>query len=416
MRRPRLRQDAAELTHWLTLVLAGVLLLYLGRYLWFYYDEWDIVGNHHLALLMPHNEHWSTLPYLVYDGLYHVFGLRTYMPYLAVVLLLHLAAAHQLWLMMRRSRVEDWIATAATTVFLFIGAGAENLVWAWQMGFVGSLCFGLVAVNLCVRRDPGPIRVLAVWLVLVASLMCSDIGLAMIAAAAIATLLARGFRASLVVVAVPGLVFTAWYAHYGIAPVGGFYARPNALNVARFAWTGLTGAIDRGAGLKYLGGVTLLLLAGYAMYLAGKRAAPAALGTFAAAFLLEALIGLGRLQFGTATALSSRYVYLVFALILPLGAIGLQAVARRGHLPELAVLVVVAWGTVHGARILVSYEHGQRTIDIVERRDVLAVATQLRTKPGSIGAVNGSPDPAAAPTLTIDRIRGYLADGALPNS
>ena len=39
-------------------------------------------------LLRPHNEHWSTLPILVYRVLWQLFGLRTYVPYQLVALLL----------------------------------------------------------------------------------------------------------------------------------------------------------------------------------------------------------------------------------------------------------------------------------------------------------------------------------------
>jgi hypothetical protein len=390
--------------------------MYLGRFLWFYYDEWDIVGNHHLPLLQPHNEHWSTLPYLVYSGLYPVFGLRSYLPYLAVVLLLHVAAAHQLWRLMRKAGVGDWMATAATMVFLVIGAGAENLVWAWQMGFVGSLCFGLVAVNLTVERDLRPVRFPIIWLALVASMMCSDIGLAMLAGAAITAFLARSFWAALVTLVVPVLVFGAWYSHYGIAPVGGAYARPNAANVARFVWAGLAGAIDGGAGLKYLGGATLVLVAMWAIVLLRRREAPAAVGTFASAFLLMTLIGVSRLQFGVASALSPRYIYLVFALVLPIGAVALQALARRGHLLELAAFALLAWGTIHGARVLVSFEHRQRAIDVAERADVLTAAADLRAGGARANALADRPEPAAAPTLTLARIRGYISDDALPSS
>jgi hypothetical protein len=396
-------------------VLAVALLLYLGRHLWFFYDEWDIVGNHQLPLLQPHNEHWSTLPYLAYAGLYRLFGLRTYLPYLGVVLLLHAAAAHQLWLLMRRAGVGDWLATAATTVFLVMGAGAENLVWAWQMGFVGSLCFGLLAVNLAVERRAGNLRLLGVWLALVASLMCSDIGLALVAATGIATFLSRGLRAALAALALPALVFAAWYVRYGKAPVGASYARPDPVGVARFAWIALTGALDQGAGLKHLGGLVLLLIAAWSLVLVRNRQAPAALGTFVAAFLLMTLIGASRLQFGLVTALSPRYLYLVFALLLPVGVLGLQAIARRGHLLELAVFALLAWGTIHGARTLVDFERRQRVIDLAERGHVLAVAAQLRSTSAPSGAIPERPDPVAAPTLNLSRVRQYIADGAMPS-
>jgi hypothetical protein len=63
---------------------AFVLYLVLGRDHWFFLDDWDFIVNRHVGslgeLFRPHNEHWSTLPIIVYRGLYQVFGTRTYLP------------------------------------------------------------------------------------------------------------------------------------------------------------------------------------------------------------------------------------------------------------------------------------------------------------------------------------------------
>ena len=46
------------------------------------------------GLFRPHNEHWSTLPILAFRLLWQLFGLRTYVLYLALVVTLHLLVAH----------------------------------------------------------------------------------------------------------------------------------------------------------------------------------------------------------------------------------------------------------------------------------------------------------------------------------
>ena len=75
-------------------VAALITILVLGRHMWFTYDEWDFLAGRRATsivdLFRPHNEHWSTLPILVYRGLFHVFGLKTYLPYQLVVVLLDL--------------------------------------------------------------------------------------------------------------------------------------------------------------------------------------------------------------------------------------------------------------------------------------------------------------------------------------
>jgi hypothetical protein len=72
--------------------------------------------------LSPHNEHWSTLPILVYRMLWRFFGLRTYVPYKLITILLHLTTAVLLRVVMRRAGVNPWIATAAASLFALFGA------------------------------------------------------------------------------------------------------------------------------------------------------------------------------------------------------------------------------------------------------------------------------------------------------
>ena len=66
-----------------------------------------------------------------------MFGIRSYVPYQLLVILLHLAAAVLLRVVMRRAGVRPWIATLTAGVFVFFGAGAENILIAFQITFVG---------------------------------------------------------------------------------------------------------------------------------------------------------------------------------------------------------------------------------------------------------------------------------------
>ena len=72
-------------------------LLWFGRGLTFFSDEWAFIAERSLAdpstWWAPHNEHWSTIPILVYRALVETVGLRTYVPYLALVILLNVVVA-----------------------------------------------------------------------------------------------------------------------------------------------------------------------------------------------------------------------------------------------------------------------------------------------------------------------------------
>ncbi len=61
----------------------------LGAGMTFFSDEWAFIAARSLAnpidWLRPHNEHWSTLPIILYRLLVETVGIGSYLPYLAVV-------------------------------------------------------------------------------------------------------------------------------------------------------------------------------------------------------------------------------------------------------------------------------------------------------------------------------------------
>ena len=172
------------------------LLLSWGHKWWFWADDWDFLaartGGNLGDLFRAHYQHWTTLPILAYRLLWWIFGIRTYVPYQLLVIVMHLAAAGLLRLVMRRAGVRPWFATLTAAVFVFFGAGAENILVAFQITFVGALVFGLAQLLLADhdgaanRRD---------WFALVAGfagLMCSGVAIAMTVVVGIAMLLTAG--------------------------------------------------------------------------------------------------------------------------------------------------------------------------------------------------------------------------------
>jgi hypothetical protein len=409
------RHDWPVLFHRASLLLAAAGLLYLGRGAWFYYDEWDVAGNGALPLLQPHSEHWSTLPYLAYRALYAAFGLRQYLPYLAVVIALHVGLAHFLWHVLRRQGVAGWPAAGLAAAFLVLGAGSENLVWAWQMGTVGSVFFGYAALLLATGAAPSRRRDVLAAAALVAAQMCSGIGLVMLLVSAIAITLRRSVAIAAGVVAVPLVAFVAWYATFGHQVSGQHYSRPSITGSLQFVWVGLTSTAELASGLKWLGP----LLVGAALAWVGWRARtglrrhPVALAGVIGAVALFALISAGRLQFGPDSARQGRYVYLGAALLVPVAGLALQQLVARGRAGELAVALLVTWAAVHGARVLVPAEAAHGAISAHTRRLVLDAATRMdRGEPFDPAA---RPDPAAAPTLTLARVAVFRTEGALPS-
>ena len=137
------------LVHLLSLVAGGLVLLRVNRHQWFFGDEWEFLGGVRRTmpwydqLLQPHNEHWSTAPYVIYRLLEAAFGIRSYWPYIGLAILLHLVVVHLVWRVMLQARITPWVATVVVLPLLVLGAGSQNLLWAFQIGFLGSVALGL---------------------------------------------------------------------------------------------------------------------------------------------------------------------------------------------------------------------------------------------------------------------------------
>jgi hypothetical protein len=406
--------------HVASLVVAFLALMYLGRHLWFFFDEWDVVGNPGPSLFAPHNEHWSTIPYLVYGTLYAVFGLRTYAPYLAVTLLLHVGVAHLLWRVLLTGGVRPWVATALVGVFLFLGAGQENLVWAFQMGFVGSVFFGMVEVLLVDHAARFGSRDVAAWAASVAALMCSDIGVLMVLMAGTVALLRRGPRALIATAAPPAAVFLAWYAAFGHRGQAA-HATPGLVRLVAFVYSGLSSTLGQASGLDrfHMGGVILATLVAWALWSARRlrREAPVALAGLVAAIAFFAFVSAGRAELGVDYSQASRYLYIAAAMLVPAAGAALSAAASTDKRVELAVLALLLVCAAVGAGSLRGHYHAQADLDAAGERHILAAADLLGDPVLGLPSrlIGSVPDPHVAPQLSLARVARFRRDGALPS-
>ena len=154
----------------MTLVAAVAILLLTHSYT-FYFDEWTFILTAPdwtwITYLQPHNEHPVMLPRLIYAALLSTVGLRSYLPYMAVLLALHATSAVLLFEIVRR-RAGDLVAIGCAALFLVLGAAWENLLWAFQITFVGSVACGL-GMLLALEGPSTPRRLLAAALLLAGS-------------------------------------------------------------------------------------------------------------------------------------------------------------------------------------------------------------------------------------------------------
>jgi len=320
----------------------GVLLAVRTRHEWFFVDEWDFLARRvgrdaPVGLLVPHNEHPSMLPILVWRAVFDVFGVRHYAPYMAVVIACHLAVVATVWLVARRSGAGPGACLVAAAVMATAGVGWEDMIWAFQIGMVGSLLASWAGALLTDHPPGTPVagrrRLVATWVVLTAGLACSAVSVPLLVLPLLVAGARRGVRAALVVVAVPAVLFCSWYAVWGrdgVSASRGFVP----LAMPGYVVHGLSTALDGLTGIVGTAAVVLVLVVlGLRSRLLGAGRTRTATAGLVGVLALYLFIAIGRASLGDAQAQASRYAYLSAALVLPAAAVGLQRLvgaARAG--------------------------------------------------------------------------------------
>lgn len=407
------------LVHLLTLVGASVVLWRVNRDQWFIADEWDFllfrgVRGAQIGPFVPHNEHWTTVPLLIYRLLFNLFGMRSYMPYVVALVLAHLLVVHLLWRLMRRMNVDSSVLGMLILIYALLGAGYENLLFAFQICFVGSLAFGLLHVLLVADEGPFGRRDVLGWLAASTGLMFSGIGVPLVTVAGLVALFRRGVKVALLTVLVPAGVYVTWFALVGKAGYGSDDTDPaSLLRVPGYVWTGLSTSIQRALGLPGSGGVFLLLLAVW-LLLRGRlrrtKASPAVAMAIGAAIMFG-ITAIGRSAGGSEQAGSSRYAYLSLALLLPAVALLLTEVVRRFPPSRLVVLVLSALLFVHNVDQL-----HRNAAEEAEREQVIKRKLFAAIEIGDSGSqlLSTVPEPYFDPGVNVFALQRLSRQGKLP--
>ncbi len=197
--------------------ISGIALVAMGSHLILYGDDWDVVlgrrGWDAGSLLDPHHAHLIVGLVVIYKLLLAGFGMDSPVPYHVVSTLFYLLAAVLLFAYVRR-RVGDWLALFATSVILFFGAGAVDMLSSFQMFFSGSIAAG-IGSQLALDRDDRRGDLIACALLVVA-MSFSEVGLAFSVGALVSIALSRRPLAGrLFVVLVPLVLYAIWWLGWG---------------------------------------------------------------------------------------------------------------------------------------------------------------------------------------------------------
>jgi len=385
-------EGAAVAAHLASLVVGYLALWVLLLGTWFHGDDFEFLANRVgddpvAGIWAAHVEHWSTAPILIWKVLYAAFGMDSAAPYFAVQLLVHVISAHLLWRLIRRAGAHTWVATGLAASFLVLGSGWDNITWAFQVGFIGSLALGLGSL-LLVLRGTGRAFVLAVALS-VLSLTFSGVSITFAIAGALTLLLMGRVVRAVVLGLVTGGVYLSWYAlntenirppEHGSSPVD------RLSNAPRWAWQLLGSSYESYTAVIGAGAVLALLLVGFFVWRVGDDAATwrapaddprrvqlAALTSITGTALLQvASFAVNRNDISTPD--TSRYLYFVIGLSLPLLGVVLSRFTRS---PWQTALVggILVYLVIEQGLLLVSQERQYESPQL--QHDTLGLAALI---------------------------------------
>lgn len=234
------------------LLASAALLLALTHGLTYFQDTWEFLINRRSfsadALLTPHNEHIVLIPVTIQLLGLKVFGMTSAAPEYVLLILALLVTATLLFVYVRR-RVGPWPALMAAVLLLFLGPAWQDILWPFELGFVGSLLFGLAMLLALDRNDRRGDIAACVFLVVSAGF--SSLGVSFMAAAAVNVFQRRHDRGlgRIYVVAVPVVLFAAWYLGWGHEAESHLTLR-NILSSPPYVLEGLAASVESLVGLS----------------------------------------------------------------------------------------------------------------------------------------------------------------------
>lgn len=329
-----------------------------------------------------------------------------------VLFLAHLVLAHLLWRAIRAWGTQPPVATALAAIFALLGAGGTNILWEFQIGYVASLLLGWSFI-LLVNHDGGLSRHDVFGAVAAtAALMTSGVAVSMVVVGGLVAMGRRGWRAGVVAVVPPGIVYLVWFVligHAGFRLAGPWQRTVRA--VPAFVVTGLISAFSDAVGSRLFGPVVLIGLALWALRrwnLIRTAACPALMGLVGTVVFLV-ITSFGR-DFDSAAL--NRYVYVVVALLLPAAGLALSYVIARRKGRLIAVLGLLVLVGIANLGQLVTLRNRYTSQSLTTERQIIAAARIAAVEP-----VIADSRPAAnvdAPDLYISVLKVFTRNGDLP--
>jgi hypothetical protein len=363
----RVRMDDARAV-WaaLAIAMAGAvaLILWMGRDTTLYADDVEyfahmlrtgrtpeIVDFSARYVLAPFNGHLQAVGKLIYEAWLQIFGPNYFV--LRVFEALMWAGCVGLFFVLARTLVGPGISLAASVLLLFLGAGWEVMLWAFDLHTLIALLCGLGAL-VVLRRDGWRADSIACVLLVVA-VASIELGLAFVVGVGVGILLRDDRWRRIWIVAVPialYLIWSAWAHQFGqepldwLAVVRAIISIPTSLSATVGSLFGLIDPGGSGQANKVGSIFAARLVAVLVAVLVVRRIGRGRVSDEAWVLMATLLTFWAFVALGVRPADQSRYVFPSSVLLLLVGA-GLLAGVRfsPGRVAIAWVFVVLAMPT-----------------------------------------------------------------------
>ncbi|MEB0001347.1 hypothetical protein QN345_01145 [Cryobacterium sp. 10I1] len=381
-----------QAVHYFALVASFVLILFIGRTQWFFGDDWAILAPRlDTDFMLPHVGHWNLIPAVLFPLLRNSIGLDSYLPFLALAVIAHLAVVHVVWRILSRIGVLPWLATLLSIFLMLLGAASENLLWAFQFGFMGAIALGLGAILLLDRKQLTITARVSIIVLSVLAPMFSGTAIPVLVAAGLVGWFRHGFRRTAFLLLPAAVIYLSWYWDFGrlsAVPASGIHSVADVDSALQFFFAMFGVGFGHALPLIVLGVIPCLAVVSWFFVSVRIGVRSPQLIAYALAIgsvVFAALTTYSRMNLGISTAGSSRYAYVLITLLVPAFGVILNSASIKGRVQRALVYALVLCLIGFNAMFLRDDAHRQADREATSRARIEGALTQIK---------NGQFDPA----------------------
>ena len=378
--------------------------------------------------MREHAGHWNAIIMAIWLPLDHLFGLKTYLPYVLPTILAHCSAGFLLFELLCYTRIRPPVAAATAILYLFLAAAARNVSCGWQICFVAPIALCYLSLLAIERYADGGSRWLA-WLA-VASVMLAIVSSGVGVTVLVVTVLAATGRGRLalagLIIAIPGGTYVLWRHQYKPP----FLPLLRSLRGAYGTYTrlGLEATVEAIVQVRITAVAWLLIASAVAAVGASVIRRDRYWSVFAATlaravffyaslstqrFLIADVVSPGAQAMGSPFPPSSpRYVHVASALFLPAFAYLVDRLVTASRWIALAAIMLAVWAVAANMRGFARVSDPY----VVDGRRIRAEVAATVALGHHLDAVQGSLQPygPAAFGLSVAQVRQLAAEGKAP--